>query len=176
MDQPEPTDSLSKALVATVDLFDECKIAYALVGGLASMYFGRSRYTEDVDFIAQSNHEAILQKSGESMERFGFDPSCTWKLYHETGIEVDLWKDRFADEMVQRASPVALAGRRVHIVEVHDLVAMKLRAGRFQDDYDISEILKAQTIDTQVVQARVTPEQFSHYQLIADRLKHESGE
>lgn len=176
MNQPDQSDSLTQALIAAVDLFEQCRISYALVGGLASMYFGRTRYTEDVDFIAQSDHEATLKQNSKAMQECGFDPSCTWKLYHNTGIEVDIWKDQFSDEMVQRAKPVKLLERTIMIVDVCDLVAMKLRAGRFQDDYDISEILKTQSLDDSIIHSRVSNEQFKHYQSIQQRLAQESGE
>jgi hypothetical protein len=57
----------------------------------------------------------------------------------------------------------------VRIAEPQDLIAMKLRAGRLQDDYDISEILRGQAIDEAAVQSRVTLQQFAHFNEIRRR-------
>lgn len=170
MDQPSPPSDLTQPLLDAVALFESLGIAYALAGGVASMVYGRARYTEDVDFVAQADHEAILQANAEAMKRHGFDPGSTWKLYHRSGAQIDLWKDAHSDEIVQRAVPNRLGGKTVLVVEMHDLIAMKLRAGRPQDDYDISEIIKHQTIDADTIRSRVTPEQFAVFEKIKARV------
>lgn len=53
----------------------------------------------------------------------------------------------------------------------HDLIAMKLRADRPQDDYDISEIVKAHTIDKDIIRQHVTAEQFDRFIAIRNRVK-----
>jgi tRNA-dihydrouridine synthase len=57
----------------------------------------------------------------------------------------------------------------VKIAEVHDLIAMKMRAGRVQDDYDITQILRATPIDDTIVHQRVTPGQYGRYQELKRR-------
>lgn len=84
-------------------------------------------------------------------------------------MEIDIWKDEFSDAIVQRAIKTELGGRDVQIIEVHDLIAMKLRAGRLQDDYDIFEALKAGKIHDEIVRERVAEEQFQHYLQIKSR-------
>ena len=142
----QPTD-LERALLDAVGLFQTLDIGYALVGGLAAMVYGKSRFTEDVDFVARVGHMDILEANAKAMRDYGFDPTCTWKLYHHSGVAIDLWKDEFADEIVQRAQPIQLANEQVRVACPEDLIAMKLRADRPQDEYDISEILKARAID-----------------------------
>lgn len=159
----------SGPLLDVVALFDELGIHYALIGGVAAMYYGRSRFTEDVDFVAAEGYQDILQANAEAMRSHHFDPSCTWKLYHDSGVDVDIWKDEFTDQIVARAHNVEMAGRRVRIADAHDLIAMKLRAGRIQDDYDVSEILKGTAINDATVQASVTPEQYQHYLAVKAR-------
>lgn len=151
------------ALADAVGLFDELKIGYALIGGVAAMFYGRARFTEDLDFVAVTGHANVLEQNSKVMRKFHFDPACTWKLYHESGVDIDIWKDKFSDEIAERAVGVNLNGQTVHIVELHDLIAMKLRAGRLQDDYDISEAIKASKIDDEIVRNRVSQEQFQHY-------------
>ncbi|MEM6394316.1 MAG: nucleotidyltransferase [Planctomycetota bacterium] len=161
---------LTAALLDAIALFRELKIRYALVGGLAAMLYGRARYTEDVDFVAQPDHESILASHPDVMERHGFDHECTWKLYHRSGIEIDLWKDKHAADTVDRARRKKIAGRFAKVAEVHDLIAMKLRAGRPQDDYDITEILKAQTIDLTHLTTLITKTQLRQFERLQKRI------
>lgn len=164
----------STPLLDAVCLFEQLRIGYALSGGLAAMYYGRPRFTEDVDFVAVAAHQQILEQNPQAMRQFRFDPACTWKLYHESGVEIDLWKDEFSGDIVSRAVPATLAGRTVNVAEVHDLIAMKLRAGRLQDDSDIAEILKRQQIDSAVVRSRVTEKQFAHFLEVQARAARET--
>ena len=160
---------LTRPLLDAVALFETLDISYALVGGLAAMYYGRQRFTEDVDFIAAAQYEDVLAGQAAAMRRHHFDPSCTWKLYHESGAQIDIWKDRYSGDMIGRATTVVLAGQPIRVVEMHDLIAMKLRADRPQDDYDISQIIQHQSIDDNVVRSRVDDPQFQHYLAIKQR-------
>jgi hypothetical protein len=169
-DAPE-IGALADPLKAIVNLFDTLRIPYALVGGIAAMVYGRPRFTEDIDLVASSSHEQILQANGAAMSAHGFDPSSTWKLYHTSGVEIDIWKDQYADDIANRAKSMQFFHQQVRIAEVNDLVAMKLRAGRLQDDYDISEIIKRTAVDEEIIRGRTTPEQFSHLQTIKARTR-----
>ncbi|MDD4888625.1 MAG: nucleotidyltransferase [Phycisphaerae bacterium] len=162
-DPQRPSTEYAQPLLDAVAMFEELGIGYALIGGVAAMYYGRSRSTEDVDFVAATKHAEVLAAHAETMAKHHFDPACSWKLYHQSGVEVDLWKDEHADEIVQRAVTVGMAGRSVLVAEPHDLIAMKLRAGRLQDDYDIGQMLSATAIDENRVRDLVTPEQFAHF-------------
>jgi hypothetical protein len=70
------------ALHDPVGLFDALQIQYALVGGVAAIYYGRARFTEDFDFVAVTGHREALERNPDAMKQFGFDPACTWELYH----------------------------------------------------------------------------------------------
>jgi len=59
----------------------------------------------------------------------------------------------------------------VKIVEPNDLVAMKLRAGRPQDDYDISELIRSGMAEVAIVKSRVTSEQFERFVTLQQRTK-----
>jgi len=160
----------AQPLLDAVSLFEELGIRYALIGGIAAMHYGRSRFTEDVDFVADAGHGDVLAAHPKEMEKYHFDPTCTYKLYHQSGVQVDLWKDEHAGDIVEHATEVELAGRPIRIVEPHDLIAMKLRARRLKDDYDISEIVKNTPIDDSRLQGMVTPEQFAQFNEIKKRI------
>lgn len=164
-----PLPDLAGALHDALSLFRELKIGYALIGGLAAMVYGRARYTEDVDFVAVPGHAELLAAHGEVMRRHGFDPMCTWKLYHRSGITIDLWKDEHAAGIVDRAVRRKLGDRFAKVAEPHDLIAMKLRADRPQDDYDISEIVRKQDVDEAILKKRVTGAQLRRFRAILKR-------
>ncbi len=171
MNDDAPPPDLASALHDAIALMRELKLKYALVGGLAAMVHGRARYTEDVDLVAEPGHEAVLAEHPDMMRRHGFDPSCTWKLYHRSGIDIDLWKDDHAAEIVTRAVRRKLGSKFARVAEPHDLIAMKLRAGRPQDDYDISEIVKAQTIEEATLAERVTAGQMRRFYALRKRVE-----
>jgi hypothetical protein len=152
-----------------VSLFEDLNIGYALIGGVAAMYYGRARFTEDVDFVAVSGHMDVLAAHPAEMEKHHFDSTCTHKLYHQSGVQVDLWKDEHSDDIVGRSRDVLLANRNVRIADPHDLIAMKLRAQRLKDDYDVSEIASRTAIDETRLQGMVTLEEFSRYEEIKKR-------
>jgi hypothetical protein len=64
---------------------------------------------------------------------------------------------------------VMLAGRPIRMIEPHDLIAIKLRAGRLKDDYDISEILRANAVDEQRLLQLIDPAHAAHFQQIKSR-------
>jgi len=171
MESRPPADSsgppLDASLIAplhdAVSLFSALHIPYALVGGIAAMLYGRLRATEDVDFVASATHQEVLRANPQAMREFHFDPGCTWKLYHDSGVEIDIWKDEYSQDIAARANTVPFDGQDVRLADVHDLLAMKLRAARFQDDYDVSEILQHASINESLLQQHVTPEQFRRF-------------
>ena len=169
--QFEPSPDLSQPLLDAVALFEELQIGYALIGGIAAMLYGRARFTDDIDFVATMDHEDRLRRGSDAMQRHHFDPQCTWKLYHASGPEIDLWKDEHAADIVSRAVVTQLAGRAIRVAEPHDLIAMKLRADRPQDDYDISQIVQHTPIDDSIVEGRVTAAQFEWYRQIRQRIE-----
>lgn len=170
-DQPQINTPYAQPLLDAVALFNELGIGYALIGGVAAMNYGRARFTDDVDFVAVSGHMTVLEQHGDAMQRHHFDRSCTWKLYHSSGIEIDIWKDQFSDDIVRRAQTVTLAGQPIRIAERHDLIAMKLRANRIQDDYDISEMVKAGGVDESQLTKLVTSAEMNHFYAVASRTR-----
>lgn len=168
-DSPQAVPLLD-ALRDAAALFDTLRIPYALVGGIAAMLYGRARFTEDIDLVAAASHEAVLAANSGVMRQFHFDADATWKLYHASGVSIDIWKDADSDAIASRAVTMEVQGLTIRVAEVHDLVAMKLRAGRPQDDYDITEILRTQKIDDGRMAGLVTPAQLATLAALRARL------
>ena len=168
-EQPPMQVPYAQPLLDAVALFERLGIGYALIGGIASMYYGRARFTEDVDFVAVTGHTDVLAANPRAMEEFHFAPESVNKLYHQSGVCVDVWKDEHADQIIRNAADVTLAGRAIRIVEPHDLIAMKLRARRLKDDYDISQILISTPIDEKRLAGMVDDDQLRHFHQIKSR-------
>jgi hypothetical protein len=162
--------SLYQPLEDAVELFNALQIPYALIGGIAAMVYGRSRFTEDVDFVAAADHQDVLSSHPEVMRKCRFYPESTWKRYHDSGVEMDICKDEFSDQIASRAVMIEFRGKQIRIAERHDLIAMKLRADRPQDDYDISEMIKNGNVDESVLRQRTTAGQFQHFLEIKKRV------
>ena len=174
MSEPLPVpggDALLEALLDAAQLFSELGIPYALAGGIAVMLYGRARPTEDVDFVLATGHEAILKVHGQAMQAHHFDPACTYKLYHSSRVEIDIWKDQHADGIAARAKELAIGKTTVRVADVHDLIAMKLRSGRFKDDYDIAEILGRQEVNDGSIKDLVKSEEFERFVAIRERAR-----
>lgn len=168
---PSPSvEGLHVALTDAIALFEQIGIGYALCGGIAAMLYGRARYTEDVDFIAQPGYETVLARNAQAMRDHRFEPTATYVLYHDTGVRVDLWKDEHVAGMIDRAVAHQWQGHAVRVVEPHDLVAMKLRADRPQDDYDIGELIKSGIVEVDRLAALVDDAQLTRFKAIAKRV------
>jgi len=166
-----PDNPLLPPLLDAVRLFSELRISYALIGGIAAMLYGRARFTDDVDFVAAAGHQAVLEANPKAMHTHNFDPNSTWKLYHTSGVQIDIWKDEYTDGIASRAREILLGTHTLRVADVHDLIAMKLRAGRLQDDYDIGEIARAVNVDETRLQQFISAEQFKCFQQIKSRAK-----
>lgn len=164
--KPELNVPYLQPALDAIALFEELRIGYALVGGVAAMYYGRPRFTEDIDFVAATGHGEVLSAHPEALERHHFAADCTYKLHHQSGVQVDVWKDEFTDDVVNRSIEVPIGGRTCRLVEPHDLIAMKLRAHRLKDDYDVLEIFRHNPIDEKRLRSLVTVEQFTHFESI----------
>ena len=171
MDKSNPTSPFDEPLADALALFSSLELGYALIGGVAAMYYGRERFREDFDFVVQSGHQAAFEACPTVMRSHRFDPTYTCKPHHASGMEIDLWEGEFVDGTIWRAAHRTVGEKSLRIAEPHDLVAMKFRAGRLQDDYDVSETLKATPLDHATLSALVTPAQFCHFLTIVARTR-----
>ena len=148
---------------------NELEIDYILVGGLAVNFHGVPRMTYDIDIIISLQRENILRLVSQLGE-WGYEPKipiepvdladppkrAAWIKdkglkavdFHNTKLaiaEVDVLIDSpltFA-ELKGRAVKISLEGVLVPTVSIHDLIQLKLTAGRKQDLADVEHLRRA---------------------------------
>ena len=133
-------------------IFEERRLSYALMGGLAVAAWGAPRATEDIDVLADVTPspelEASLRTAGFETEwRRGTpdDPvPLLLRLRSPSGPEIDVvcatrvWER----EMLARSIRIQIAGRlEIPVIALEDLIVLKLMAGGPHDLADVVDLL-----------------------------------
>jgi predicted nucleotidyltransferase len=145
---------------------NEIGIDYLVVGGLAVNFHGVPRMTYDMDLMALLESENIL-KLVTQLTQWGYRPKIpidprdladekkrnSW--VHEKGMkalnfysetlpigEIDIVIDTPIpyEELKSRAIRVELQDEKIPTVSIHDLIDLKIRAGRKQDLADVEHL------------------------------------
>jgi hypothetical protein len=148
---------------------NELGIDYLVVGGLAVNFHGVPRMTYDIALMVLLEPENILRLVTK-LTQWGYRPKIpvdpkelsdetkrnSW--IHEKGMkalnfysetlpigEIDLVIDSpiLYEELKDRAIRVELQDEKIPTVSIHDLIALKLRAGRKQDLADVEHLRMA---------------------------------
>lgn len=145
---------------------NELGIDYLVIGGLAVNFHGVPRMTYDIDLMVLLEPENIL-KLVTKLTQWGYRPKIpidprdlademkrnSW--VHEKGMktlsfysetlpigEIDIFVDTPIpyEELRSRAIRVELQEDKIPTVSIHDLIELKLRAGRKQDLADVEHL------------------------------------
>jgi hypothetical protein len=154
IDQPNLPQDLLTALLQCVQALDRLQIHYALIGGVATGYRSRPRFTQDLDFLLDVP-QVVLPGLLEDLHArgFEFDMRATireWTQEHLTtvtfhGLRIDWLKPLLPcyQRVLEEAREELLLGFRVRIADPEGLILMKLLAFRRQDQVDIESLLAA---------------------------------
>ncbi len=159
--------SLLEVLKDVVQRFDEAGIDYILVGSLAAMYYGRPRFTRDVDLVARIKARQVAQIErlfpieeyycppreilhDEVIRRGSFN-----LISQSSGIKVDIVIDKetdfYASEFARRKKLEIAPGVEVFIASAEDLILKKLdyyREGQSEKHLnDIRDIMVNVNVD-----------------------------
>jgi hypothetical protein len=142
------------------------RIDYLVVGGLAVNFHGVPRMTYDIDLMALLESENIL-KLVTQLTHWGYKPKIptdprdladetkrnSWvrekgmkalNFYSETlpigEIDILIETPIPYEELKNRAIKVELQDEKIPTVSIHDLIELKLRAGRKQDLADVEHL------------------------------------
>ena len=126
------SSDLIDIFTAIAAAIDESEIEALLVGGLAVNFYGYSRATVDIDFmIAATDTEDVMTLMADlGFTEFSKMDNVVFFGKPESPVRVDFLKvdNGTIAKLVSRAKTVELAGRRVKIPCLQDLIAMKLFA------------------------------------------------
>jgi hypothetical protein len=147
-------EHLRTALLRLVDTLQSRKIAYALIGGLATGYRARPRFTQDIDVVLHIP-QLILPRLLEDLRDEGFEFDLTavireWNQEHMTaltyqGVQVDWLKAIIPlyQRVIDMAKPEDWSGHCIRVATPESLIVTKLVSFRRQDQVDIENLLAA---------------------------------
>ena len=149
-------DTVAAVLGEVVQALERARVAYALIGGLASSVLGRPRCSNDVDvLVAPAGAEpaiTALARAGFEIDRI--NPHWLYKAFkRDVLVDVlfkasgDLYLD---DEMVRRSTVRTFRGTRARVLPPEDLIVMKAIA--FDEEtprhwYDALGMLRSPELD-----------------------------
>jgi hypothetical protein len=155
-------NGLSRAVHDLVQLFEQLRSPYALMGGLAVRVYGIPRPTYDIDFTVAMERSRLAefyqgvqalgyavpeQYAAGGVDRVAGMPLVKIRLYLEDrGVDVDLFlaESAYQREALSRRVRQDIEGRPVWIVSPEDLVLLKLVAHRPRDIADVGDVLFTQ--------------------------------
>jgi hypothetical protein len=149
---------VEQALLDFVDIFQELKIHYAVMGGLAVRAYGVPRPTYDVDINITVVRDR-LNELYDAAENAGYTvpdayrrgwvdeiagmPLVKFRIYRpDRSVDVDVFLVETAYQRVimDRRGQATLLDRDISIVSPEDLILLKVVAGRSRDLGDIEDV------------------------------------
>jgi predicted nucleotidyltransferase len=124
-------EAFAGALRSTIDALATAGVSFAILGGVASAGYGRSRWTKDIDVFCRPEDADrvldVLEAAGFGVERT--NPAWIYKAFHD-GVQVDvIFKVKggvyFDERMSARVRTVTLVGVDVPAIAPEDLIVMK---------------------------------------------------
>jgi hypothetical protein len=151
---PTLPQNLGSALVEVVGAFDARNVRYALIGGVATGYRSRPRFTQDLDFLADIPQVVLPGLLGDLQQR-GFDCDADetirqWVQEHMTELQFQSVRIDWLKPVLplflyvlDSARPEPMLDRPIRIAVPEGLILTKLLAFRSQDQVDIEGLLAA---------------------------------
>jgi predicted nucleotidyltransferase len=150
---------LDKNFREFIELLNEHKVSYLVIGGYAVNFHGYPRYTKDIDFwlwMTESNIGKLIQ----AIEEFGFGdlnltvhdfmtPENIIQLGYEP-YRIDLLLDIDGidfEECFDRKTKANFEGTEINFLSLKDLITAKKKAGRLQDLADAEQLEKLNSKD-----------------------------
>ncbi len=148
--------SLERILFEAIDIIEESKVPYALIGGVAVKSLGRPRVTHDIDlFVRPDDAERTLQV----LEARGFtsqkrDPLWLFKAWKGNILVDVIFKSSgdiyFDEEVRSHVRRVPYLGRYVNAISPEDFLVIKAAAHQEHNPHhwhDALAVLKQGNID-----------------------------
>jgi hypothetical protein len=139
MDRAEPAPPFKTTLAELARHLDGLGVSYYVTGSVAVFYYGRPRYTHDIDLVALIRQEDVARLSVLLPEDHVLDEVGAARAAAEgehfntidlrTGIKVDFWPlapTAYARSAMGRRRRVPFNGGEVWMSSVEDLILSKL--------------------------------------------------
>ncbi len=149
------------------DRFGSKGIEYFLVGSMAAMYYGRPRFTQDIDLVVRIKaKQVVLFEKLFPLDQYYCPPDEVLKdevsrkgsfnlIHQESGIKVDIVLDKetsfYASEFQRKKKVEVAPGIEIFIASPEDIILKKLdyyREGQSEKHLtDIREIIMGTQVD-----------------------------
>lgn len=152
-------------LADLVGAFATLELPWYLFGAQAAIVYGAARLTADVDVTVVAPEHAVVADWLQELGQHGFDARVIDRrfleqtrvlpLFHRaTGLPTDVVVagPGLEEDFLRRAVTCNLDGVAVPVIEVSDLVVLKILAGRPKDVEDVVSLLR---INRSIDDARV---------------------
>lgn len=151
----------------------DAEVEFVVVGGVAVVLRGHPRMTVDLDLVLDLDDDGNVERAVSALSGLGLVPRlpvppgafadagtrASWVAERNLTVfsmhdpsdprrEVDLFADAPLDwpRLLANSDPMDVGGIAVHVASIHDLIEMKVAAGRAQDLADV-EALRAIVAD-----------------------------
>jgi hypothetical protein len=148
-------NGLESALADLATFLDESRVPYMVIGGYASLLWGRPRLTRDLDVTVSVPEPAWGEFIARVGERYVLRLTDALAFAHSTrvipaatrsGVPVDLLLAGlpYEEEAIARSRPVEVAGVTVRVCAPEDLILHKLVSERPRDREDVEAVIVRQ--------------------------------
>jgi hypothetical protein len=150
---------VEQALRDFICLFDELRLPYAVMGGLAVRAYGIPRPTYDVDVILAIDEDRLpelftaVEVAGYTVpdsyragwiDRIAEMPLIKFRIYRPDNQSVDvdvfLMQTAYQREIMSRRRLAELGIGKTWVITAEDIILLKLVAGRSRDMGDIEDV------------------------------------
>jgi hypothetical protein len=177
-----PEERKRKLLDKLRPLCREIGISPLIIGGMAVAHHGYVRFTHDVDFlVTEAAASALIRRLksalGWSRRGHGFKNKVldvSVDVFVEGSRAAPCWKELLPSPGSLRAVKV----KPFPVAALPDLIALKVKSGRMQDDADVVELLKRHvrriaSIASQAGRHLSTPEAREHLKILVRKAREE---
>lgn len=130
----------SEPFVAVAERQRAAEVPFAVIGAVAMAVHGFPRQTLDFDFFTTDRRTldsalwAEMEPAAEICRGDAEDPLAGVMRFHEPEIDVVVGRYLWQAELVERATPMSVAGHELPVVTLPDLILLKLHAGGYRDE------------------------------------------
>jgi len=160
-----------RTLEVVSKMFEELRVHYAVMGGIAVRAHGLPRPTYDVDFVISVQHDQLTEIF-EKLAELGFSipeiyrqgwvdrvaemPLIKVETYIDgraVAVDIFLAETSFLQSVLSRTQRAIVEGLELSLVSAEDLILLKVLANRLRDRADIADVRLVQgTLDENYLQ------------------------